>query len=529
MQTKLSSQLDILQQNFKNIDEINKGHEARIKSIISSSNFKPSQPSTSQSKEKVATTFSLSRESSRKEIPIKERTYVLPTIIETDPNRRETFKFFVFEEDHKNTEKEKKMKIMDFQVKRDTDLDEIQIQRQARLNVLESLKKKSRGTMYMSELWDTSHYTRVLRASGLGKIIDQIRRSRYQSRSSVGAKLENAYKNKHSKKIETEENTYNEILQPLKPQSSRINSARPKIQSILKTPEIIKPKSQSLVTSPEITYRPKTQSFFTTPDIQTPDPHSPHLEFIQTEEEDEIETSKLSKLDTMQGCLYPMLIKDSHSNLKVKRSKVLNSSMLKSPQTATTAAPQDMLSLNLLGDYNSDHISSLTHLDMKLTNRSIFARQRQDTTLKFTESQSHNRLFTYTEETIPSVSQIPRTTKDLGAMGRLKELTNSLSPRPSHMIRPPTAREEIDERLKLIFDNCTSVKKNNEEMLEEVNRMQNLLKTASQSKRVSKIIRDKKVAKEEIKQEENKSKLKHFRQGNKQAGVRVAKKNIFKV
>ena len=527
MKSKISSQLNILQQNFQDIEDIYRGHDSKIKSITSSPILKSSHLPTSHSRDKIFSAYSLTRDTSRKDIPIKERTYVLPTIIETDPNRRETFKFFVFEEDHKNTEKEKKMKIVDFQVKRDTDLDEIQIQRQARLNVIESLKKKSKGTMYMSELWDASHYTRVLRASGLGKIIDQIRRSRYQSRSSVGTKLENYYKNKHSKKIESEENTYKEILQPTKPQTARINSARRRTITSSKSPEIgIKPKAQSLLNSPEITYRPKIQSFFTTPDTQTPDPASPQFEFQMTEEENETETSKLTKFDALQDCLYPMLIKDSHSSLKVKRSKVLNTSVLKSPQSTANTGPYDLLSLNLLGDYNSDNASSLTHLDMKQTNRSIFARQRHDTTIKLTESQSHNRLSTYTEETIPSVTLMTRTTKEFGtAMGRLKDLTTSLSPRPSNM-RPITARSEIDEKLKSIFENCTTVKKNNEAMLEEVNKMQSLMKAASQSKKVVKTQRDRKVAKEESKQEENKSKLKHFRQSNLQIAGKSCKKGV---
>jgi len=425
---------------------------------------------------------------------IKERTYDLPSIIETDPTRRETFKYFVMEDSTKNPEKDKKRKITDFHVKRDTELEEIKLQQQTRLNVVE-WQKKGRGTMFMSELWDSTFYIRVLKASGLDRIIDQIRRSRYQHKSRIGRRLEKEYKNKHSEQLKTEDHEHKALLKTERVQSARTSSARP------------------------MTYRFGTSTFPNSPNLIPLN----HFEFnMTTEDEGESAAANNAKRrdNNLQDALYPMLIKEKHSRIK-RGSIVYNTQIIKSARSTANPGQSDILSLNLLGD--SEAIASLTHLDQnnngKTLSRTSMGKSKRNLSLKVPTSAT--RLFVKTDESLPLFMRSPRD-------------TCSTEPNTGYNLQSPStarvrsyksvASSKIGGQLKEILNQCHEVKENNMEMMNNVNQLHDLIEIGTQTRKSLRQAKESIMKKEVKKQEiERDNPQKHYRKC-----VKVGRKSTVK-
>jgi len=435
--------------------------------------------------------------------PVKERTYDLPTIIETDPERRATFKYFVMDDNVKNTEKDKKRIIVDFHVKRDTDLEEIQLQQQTRLNVVE-WRKKGRGTMFMSELWDSTFYLRVLRASGLDKIIDQIRRSRYQHKSRVGKRLEKEYKNKHSKQLEIEANEHKALIKTSRVQSARTTSVRP------------------------TTYSFGTSTYPNSPNLI---PYK-HFEFNTTtegEEETATTASNAKRLENnLQDALYPMLIKEKHNRIK-RGSKIFNTQIIKSARSTANPGQSDLLSLNLLGDHTSEAVASLTHLDSgNKISRANLAKSHKHYSLKLATSPSNFHLKTE-ESSMPVFMKSARETTEPHSAYKLDSPATFREPRVK-IYTKSVVSSKIGGQLKDILNQCHEVKENNVQMMNSVNQLHDLLETGTQTRKSLRQAKESLVKKEEIKQESEKANpQRHYRKcmkiGRKSTGPAPAKGN----
>ena len=193
--------------------------------IISNKSKLPLNNSISNKKSWSSITVTAPEKKDLKEKLAHERTYPLPSLISIDAERQQTLNAFLVRDELKNTEREKKLKYHDLHVDRSTDINEIELQKNSRLTVLKA-RKKNKGTMFFSELWDRGLYAEVIKKAGLGAAVQKIKKSRYQSQDDIKVKQEQTYQHKHEKQIEVENADFSKLSQLVKSQKSFDQSSK---------------------------------------------------------------------------------------------------------------------------------------------------------------------------------------------------------------------------------------------------------------------------------------------------------------
>ena len=112
--------------------------------------------------------------------PNPERTFLFPSVVVTDANRRQTVSAFSDPESRKNSVLVSRMSNMRTpKLHKDATIEDAILQKELRNKTLEALKRNSRGSMFCHDLWDRTFYLNILKASGINKVLKTIRKSKW--------------------------------------------------------------------------------------------------------------------------------------------------------------------------------------------------------------------------------------------------------------------------------------------------------------------------------------------------------------
>jgi len=376
-----------------------------------------------------------------------ERTYLLSTIIETNTARKGTFKSFVSDNHLKNAEIERKVKHTDVRINRNTSIPELQLQQKTRLTYLETRKNRS-GTMFMPEFWCPNFYAKVLKESGLGKMVRDVRRCRYQTKSQTGERLEKTFKDKHPDHKQPQDSE--EISHLMGYQTARTTTSR-------------------------------SQNFLI--HRQTPQASAksdPHL----SEKDDAQIVSPTKKPNVSQEGDQKFERKGNRcSSTPALKQLHIGSSANKSP------GQPSLLSLNILDDFNSELVASLNNADLSRPTTSRMPSSK----IQGGRPRLHigEKSFAKIEE---NFSRGMRSTREATESTKRDTLSSfrGLFMRSS---RGGRHNDQIND----ILNNCDRVQENTGEMLSQVSRMQDLIHLAHQNHRNPEEILEMEDVQEEIK------------------------------
>lgn len=126
---------------------------------------------------------------------IKPKAKVKPA----DAARLATVHAFAGEEQTQNPELTKKAKLMNNRISFTDSLDTVQFYKALKDDSLKILsqQKPSKGSMYVKDLWGKNYYNRVVKKSGIERILDDIRRKNWQNKDEVLMSLDKTYRKKH--------------------------------------------------------------------------------------------------------------------------------------------------------------------------------------------------------------------------------------------------------------------------------------------------------------------------------------------
>ncbi len=362
-----------------------------------------------------------------------ERTYLLSTIIETNTARKGTFKSFVSDNYLKNAELERKVKLSDVRVNRNTSINDLQIQQKTRLTYLESRKNRS-GTMFMPEFWCPNFHAKVLKESGLSKMVRDVRRCRYQTKSQTGERLERNFKDKHPDHKQAQDSE--EISHLMGHQTARITTSR----------------SQNFLIS---RHTPQTSA--------RSDPHLAEKDDAQI-----VLQAKQPNVSQEDSQKFQRKGNRSSSTPALKHLHI-GSSANKSP------GQPSLLSLNILDEFNTELVASLNNADLSRPTTSRMPSSRvQGGRPRLQIGEPTGKLYAKIED----LTRFTRSTREATESTK----RDTLSSFRGLFVRTSRGGRHNDQ-INDILNNCDRVQENTGEMMSQVHKMQDLIHLAHQNHR----------------------------------------------